>query len=550
MSQLRPRSSLPRVRMESPDSLFAADEWIDSPVPAPLRLLSCMRLPLDAAYPMNEHGTVANPAHAFQRNEITYPDGARFLAEVNASQSLGLPSVYDLDYLLGLLWIADQGAIEPDGRFLGVTYADVIRATRAGAPLHTEKIAAAKRAFGRWGSTTVRTAMEMGAAEPAGPGRKGRRPLSPALREREVAHWILEYDVEAEYRDAKAYDRINLLRLNPVWIEQMEHGLAAWIDHTVHNQLRSAAAKALYVQLALAAAEGRLPLLGVLPFERWEEMLGASSSEKVGKRAARFQAALDALREAGVLGERSRVVNPARGVYHVELEPAEALANPARRVYELGGIDPRRTRVLVWHLGTLGFVPAEARKLLGLHGLAVQEVLQRIHYERTVRQGVDARGERITRWDAWLSKALRERWTFNEPEYLAWREAQATRLARSVTGGQAPRPEEASTRPAFPALSASTDPVPAEAPAELPLPDDVWGRALEALRPEVPPASFRSWLAGSWLIAVEEDTVRVGTANPFGAEWIRSRFAGRLEPLLQAELGRPVRLVVETHASG
>jgi hypothetical protein len=542
MSQLRPRSSLPRVRMESPDSLFAADEWIDSPVPAPLRLLSCMRLPLEAAYPVGEHGTVLNGAHAFQRNEISYPDGSRFLAEVSANPSLGLPNVYDLDYLLGLLWLADQGAIESDGRFAGVTYADVIRATRPGGPLHTDKVDAAKRSFGRWAGTSVRTAMEMALPEGGNPRNRGRRAVSPALREREMTHWVLEYDVEAEIRDSKAYDRIHLLRLNPVWIEQMEHGLAAWIDHTVHNQLRSGAAKALYVQLALAAAEGRLPMLGVLPFERWEEMLGSASQEKVGKRAARFQGAIDALREAGVLGEKSRVHNAARGVYHVEIEPGDALANPARRMYEMGGIDPRRTRVLVWHLGLLGFVPAEARKLLTLHGLAVQEVLQRVHYERTVKQGVDARGERITRWDAWLSKALRERWSFNEPEYLAWREGQQTRLARDVIPGSA-APETAPPAALPRHLAAMEAPVES---GELPLPDDLWGRALAALRSDVPEVSFRSWLVGTWLIAVEEDLVRVGTTNPFGAEWIRSRFTARLEELLSRDVGRPVRLVVET----
>ena len=89
-----------RVRLESPDALFVPDHRIQLPVPAPLYLLSCLRLPLETAYPMTEGGVVANPAHAFQRNTIVYPDGSRFEAEVSGSPALGLPNIYDLDYLL------------------------------------------------------------------------------------------------------------------------------------------------------------------------------------------------------------------------------------------------------------------------------------------------------------------------------------------------------------------------------------------------------------------------------------------------------------------
>ena len=84
------------MRLESPDALFVADHRIQLPVPAPLYLLSCLRLPLETAYPMAEGGVVANQAHAFQRNTIVYPDGSRFEAEVSGSPALGLPNIYDL----------------------------------------------------------------------------------------------------------------------------------------------------------------------------------------------------------------------------------------------------------------------------------------------------------------------------------------------------------------------------------------------------------------------------------------------------------------------
>ena len=48
-----------RVRLESPDALFVPDHRIQLPVPAPLYLLSCLRLPLETAYPMTEGGVVA-----------------------------------------------------------------------------------------------------------------------------------------------------------------------------------------------------------------------------------------------------------------------------------------------------------------------------------------------------------------------------------------------------------------------------------------------------------------------------------------------------------
>lgn len=237
--------------MESPDALFCPDHYIETPVPAPLYLLRCVRLPLDSAYPLREDGTVAEPAQAFQKNEIVYPDGSRFWAEISAIPRLGLPSIYDVDYLLGVIRLADQGHVDGTGR-VDATYRSLIAATRAG-EASKRKVESAKRALGRWGNTSVRTAMNMVLV-----GQRSAPPVPPAARtpatrpdrlEREATHRILEYDWKTEYHGRTTRDTIGTLRINPVRLAQAEAGMTAWIHIEIHNALSSPIAKGMYLQL-------------------------------------------------------------------------------------------------------------------------------------------------------------------------------------------------------------------------------------------------------------------------------------------------------------
>lgn len=531
--------------MESPDALFVADHLIEAPVPAPLYLLSCLRLPLVTTYPIGENGTVA-PEHSYQRHEVVYPDGSRFLAEISSSPTLGTPTIYDLDYLLGVLRLADERGIESDGGLGGVTYADVIRATRGETTSNTNapsKIEAVKRACSRWGNSVLRTKLEMDYAEAAqtlsgGAGQALVPAGSPSRREREATYWILTYDWETEQYASRSRDSILSLKLNPVWRAQTDMGLAAWIDVDAHNSLSSSIAKGIHLRLVLAAAQGQLPRVHVAPLDQWIDDLGVQSKEDRNKIARRFRDSLESLIEAGIL-RAGEVRSPKRGVYEVALDPGP-LPRHTRVARGIGSLDPVRTRVLLWHLGQLGMTVPEGRALIAKHGMEVERVLRRVHYERAVKGGIDAQGKEITHWPLWIAKALKRGWQFSEPEYLAWLERQTSRFTVAPDAAQ-------------PAHSSSAAPVPQPAPElpplELPT-DDAWGRALQELREEIGELQLRAWFASSWLDELGENVVQVGTASAFASDWIRNRWGSRLEEVLSEQFDRPVQLKLVHHQSG
>ena len=530
-----------RVRLENPDALFVPDHRIQLPVPAPLYLLSCLRLPLETAYPMTEGGVVANPAHAFQRNTIVYPDGSRFEAEVSGSPALGLPNIYDLDYLLGIGSLIDELGPSADGRLEGASYRGILRATRPATERvsgSAKQIAGLKRALARWANTTVRTAMEMtnpGAADDVSAPRTARAPAgAPSRRERESTHWILEYDLEREERNGQTTDLIELLRVNPIWTAQTNSGLASWIRLDLHNSLRSGIAKGIYLRLILAVAQGWRPARHTELLTQWTEALGIQSQDKANKVAASFSRAFTELKEAGAI-DLFEIDPVKRGVYEVNLLPGAAICDVAD-LRGIGTLDPIRTRVLLSHLARYRLEP-EARTLLQRHGLRVQDVLQWVHYLRTERGGQDAKGKPIVSWRSWILQALADRWTFDDPEYQQWLARRTEKLARRVSDP---------TPPLIAPTAAPAPPEPPVAPAPDFTPsDDVWGRALASLQDEIPPPAFRAWFRDSWLEEIGEEIVRVGTRNDFAREWIQSKWGFRLSQTLSRQLGRPVRLILE-----
>jgi len=185
----------------------------------------------------------------------------------------------------------------------------------------------------------------------------------------------------------------------------------------------------------------------------------------------------------------------------------------------------------------------EGRALVAKHGMDVERVLRRVHYERAIKGGVDAHGREITHWSLWVAKALKREWRFDEPEYLAWIERQSARFAPSL-----PSPR-ASARVAAGTAEPEPSPSPVPAPVDLPT-DDVWGLTVREIRDEIGEVQLRTWFASSWLDELGEDTVRVGTSNAFAADWIRSRWGARLEELLSIRVGRPVRLVIVHQSAG
>jgi hypothetical protein len=99
------------------------------------------------------------------------------------------------------------------------------------------------------------------------------------------------------------------------------------------------------------------------------------------------------------------------------------------------------------------------------------------------------------------------------------------------------------------AVAAGAAPVPGgSAPAHPPaapvaLPDDAWGRAIAAVRPDVPPALFAAYLAPTALESVASDGgVVVRAADDFAAEKVARTWGGELLAALRAELGSEATL--------
>ena len=251
--------------------------------------------------------------------------------------------------------------------------------------------------------------------------------------------------------------------------------------------------------------------------------------------AASFARAFAELKEAGAI-DLFEIEPVKRGVYEVNLMPGPAICDVAD-LRGIGTLDPIRTRVLLSHLARYRLEP-EARTLLQRHGLRVQDVLQWVHYLRTERGGHDARGKPVVSWRSWILQALADRWTFDDHEYQQWLAQRTERLEKATAAR--------STPVIAPTASGLPDEAPvAPAPDFVP-PDDVWGKALVALREEIPASAFRAWFRDSWLEEVGPDVVRVGTRNDFAREWIQSKWGFRLSQTLSRQLGRPVRLVIDS----
>lgn len=277
---------LRRVRMESPDALFAPDAYIQAPVPGPLLLFRCVRPLLAQAYPtrlVDGQKLITDPRYTFQRNQVSFADGSVFVAEASGSAAYGLPSVNDTDYFLGMLLLSEERGDAKSGAIRDFSHADAVRSARQTTKVAREQREAAKRACRRWANTSVLTRMNLVQVPPAvTPGRRkqvgsGRVPTS---LEKERVYNILTYELETEtYSDGESADRVRLLAINPVWMRHADQaGVMAWIDIHAHNVLSSSIAKAMYLELAMMAAEGHLPPHHLAPLTWWRERIGVYST--------------------------------------------------------------------------------------------------------------------------------------------------------------------------------------------------------------------------------------------------------------------------------
>lgn len=531
------------IPLESPLSLFGPPHYVQGQIPAPLLLLEYVPGKLDKNYDSDEQGFLRDRGDYYLEHVLDYEDGSRCRIEVTAHPKLGLPTAYDWDFLLGLFRIADQGGVDPDtGRILDPSYRGAVRAA-ARSETGQEAVNAAKRAFARWGGVIVKTWTDISYTDEVARVREqGGYPVAPTgyppRREIESSHHVLSYDVERYLRGDEERDFIGELRIDPVWLGQTVAGISAWIDVDVHSGLRSPTAKAIYQRMAVRIARGQRQGYVVTVPELLAK-IGKKPSIRASTDLAEIRRALEALEEAEILGphEHRRI---RRGLYEVTIVPGPKL-HTAGLLRGAGATDAVQTRRLLFHLGRFNISVAAARELIRSNPSQVASALSRAYYLKLERGGFEGKA-RIGNFAGWIVQAVRNEWVFDEPEYLAWVE-QMRKFALNGPEASAPvvvRPE--------PSAAGTVDPpqIP-EAPPE-PLPDDAWGRAREAIREQLAGPIFDAWLRPTWLVAITESTVCIGTDNRLAPTWITDRCGGELTAALSEDLGRPVRLVFRTEA--
>lgn len=529
------------IGIESPLALFAPPHRIDSLIPAPLYLLELVPGSLKTSYPTNERGFILNDEDSHFERTLDYPDGSRCTVNVQGSQKLGLPNQFDWDYLLALFRIADEGGVDPDGSVRDPSYRAILRAAGRSDDAGRNYTAAVKRALARWQPVTVRTRWNIDFSDLVGRVRSGDAyPVVPdgypERTSRDRGHYILEYDISSAERAGDEVTRIDLLRINPVWLEQPLVGLTAWLDVELHNSLRSALAKRIYQVLALRMARGARPPF-VLSLEDFLEEIAFSNSQKPGAQAKQISSALRSLEKAGVVLSHE-VREMGRGAYEISIVPGERL-HAAGLFRGVGAEDRAWTRTLLYHLGVHGISVATGRQLLRGYPTQTVNVLRRVYYLQTERNGKDVDGRPVENWGGWIRNGIERQWEFTEPEYLRWLDRMSGR-ALEAPGG---RPVLALSSAEAIAARAAPEPDPTP-PVAAPLPDDVWGQARERFRDRIAELAFDTWLRHTRLAEVLEDSVVVTTPNPFAVGWIQDKYGTELEQILSELLGRPVALSV------
>jgi len=465
---------------------------------------------------------------------------------ITGSNRLGLPYGHDGDVLMALFALygddrqrvlAGQAPRIVDGEFSGISVAMIARAmgyARLDGGIAKRIRSALRRlAFVRImaSSTEFRDTRETASA--LLDGRTGTRPLTPTLRrpaaggagatsarEEEVA-WLLEYRWRTEYnRTADGEAWIRRLRVNPLWLDQTASGWVAWIDMERYMSLGGPLAKRLYQLLACEAAYGT-PAPWVFSVDALRGACAISPRRFANDVVKSLVPAAQELCAHGVLSsvEHRRIRN---GVHELTVSPGPTLAM-ASLLRGASALDLHETQVQMMFLRSFGMDDRIARELIELDAAAVPEALLYALFVRDTAPGQVQRS-----WSKMIEERVRNgRSNAGTVGFEEWRRRQAAKLAAAPAPVRSPAPRE-----------------PAAPPEPPPLPDDVWGTVLGALRQEVAARDFESWLRGTSLLRFDDDTLEVRAQSDLHAQWIAKNWGARAAELAAAAAGAPITLRV------
>src|ERR1700716_4065619 len=76
---------------------------------------------------------------------------------------------------------------------------------------------------------------------------------------------------------------------------------------------------------------------------------------------------------------------------------------------------------------------------------------------------------------------------------------------------------------------------------------ETWTRILDRARYELPEQTFRTWLEPTEPLALEGNTIIIGSPDQFAADWNESKHAALLTSLAPVALGHPLSVVFRVH---
>jgi hypothetical protein len=523
------------VSITSPAALFVPPALLASPVPAPLYLFEFVPGTLAHFYPTGTDGTLRDREDHFHERTLTYASGITITVRTVASPRHGFPMQHDTDIMLGLLRLADQGGVTPEGSVIEPSYRAILRAAGREGARSGDDVAAVKRALARW-TVTVETEAVLDfrdLARGVSGGSTHQLPVPPHVPERTTrtsVYPVLEYSYDAELRRGVTVDTIGHLQINPVWLSQSHAGIASWIDVDVHNSLRSPWAKRIYQHLASRAALGWRPdELLVLPLTEFLQALGVRAGRRASEDATSVTNALIALTERGVL--RHALVQPRRkGIYDVILEGGEQLIG-ASRLRGSTAADSIFGRMLLAQLKGYGISDREARDLVVHHSTSALAALRYLQYH-----AARPIGKPVTHPAQWLRRAIAERYQFEEPSYRQWLAAKT----RQTDLDAAPR-NTPSTRIASSVLSDA--PAPTSSP---PLPPGILGTALDILisRGVITESAVRMYFVDCTPTGPTNGILTIALPDAFAISRISGPSTLLLEEILSTLTGSQVTVVL------
>ncbi len=70
--------------------------------------------------------------------------------------------------------------------------------------------------------------------------------------------------------------------------------------------------------------------------------------------------------------------------------------------------------------------------------------------------------------------------------------------------------------------------------------EEIWGQVLNQLQPEMPRASFETWVRDTEVVALEKNVLTISARNAYARDWLESRLTSTVQNILKGILDQPV----------